>query len=300
MDQHSELQSAHPATTGPSSGTQAPRRTVDSPAHRSWPGKALLLAVAIAGAVGLVLLAYHVTTPESEGNGGIIVHSEVISLWMHPALFDLAQRPEDVAACRSLEGFRRYAEERGLQKAWYVLTVKGIQVDGGAAVMSMIRWPYELVEPSYAEFPDMLATAAGKPPRHPMTDFTKVKVRVIPTRFLDADPRAVLYELRMLEHSPARMGHLLPQSALAMVSALASLFPLTKSRAAIALGATDRTVRHYKPTATDMFTCLAGFHPANRRGRPLPAPVKVGRQLPCRCAPCAADLPSLERRVRRD
>jgi hypothetical protein len=114
---------------------------------RAWLGATGLLAVAAAGAVSLARLAYHVTTPGSEGNGGIIVRSEVVSLWLHPALFDLTQQPADVAACQSLDGFRRYAEQRGLQKAWYAITARSFQINGQIAVHSTIRRPYEMIEP---------------------------------------------------------------------------------------------------------------------------------------------------------
>jgi hypothetical protein len=147
-------------------------------------------------------LAYHVTTPQSEGNGGFIVHNELISLWLYPGLLELARRPEDRAACRSPEGFRRYARERGLEKAWYVFTAKSFQVNGGTMVTSTIRRPYDMNEAFYSEFPGVLAIAAGNPPYDPLIDFTKVKIGVIPRRFLDADPRAVLDELRMLECGP--------------------------------------------------------------------------------------------------
>jgi hypothetical protein len=37
-----------------------------------------------------------------------------------------------------------------------------------------------------------------------LTDFTRVKVRVIPDRFPEADPRAVLDKLSMLERLPGQ------------------------------------------------------------------------------------------------
>lgn len=168
----------------------------------SWLRTAALAAVAIAGAAGLTRLAHHVTTPQSEGNGGIIIRNELISLWFYPGLLELAHSPEELAACRTLEGFRRYAEDHGLEKAWYVITSRGYQVNGETVVLTTIRRPYDLNEPFYAEFPALLAIAAGKPPNDPLTGFSKDKVRVIPRRFLDAEPRAVLDELRMLERRP--------------------------------------------------------------------------------------------------
>jgi hypothetical protein len=162
-------------------------------------GTAGLLAIAVAGAVGLVRLASHLTTPGPEPDGAL-VRFEVVSLWIHPALVDLARNPSESAACGSIEGFRRYAEEKGLEKAWYVLTLKGILANGESVVYSTIRRPYELTEAYYAEFPTILALAAGEPRRYPLTDYSTAKVYIIPDRFLEADPRAVLGELRMLEH----------------------------------------------------------------------------------------------------
>jgi hypothetical protein len=151
------------------------------------------------GAIALTRLAYHVTTPQSEGNGGIIVHSEVISLWIHPALLDLAQRPADLDACWSLNGFRQLAQERGLEKAWYVFTVKGLQVNGETIVLTTIRRPYDLLEAEYSEFSAILAIAAGNAPPYPFAGLAGVEARIVPGRFRAADPRAILDELRMLE-----------------------------------------------------------------------------------------------------
>ena len=81
---------------------------------------------------------------------------------------------------------------------------RGYQVNGETAVITTIRRPYDLIEPFYAEFPGVLAIAAGKPPHNPLTDFSRAKVGVIPDRLLDADPRAALDELRMLEDQPAQ------------------------------------------------------------------------------------------------
>ena len=206
MEDYRELQSAHPATTRHSPGTHAPAHPLDSSARprRFWLRKAALLPVAIPGAIGLVRLAYQVTTPQTEGNGGIIVRSEVVSIWMHPAHFELAQHPSEAAACRSPQDYRRYVDERGLEKAWYVITANSFQINGETMVLSTIRWPYDMNEPYFSEFPAILAIAAGKPPTNPFTDFIKAKVRLIPSRLLHADPRAVIDELRMLEHLPAQ------------------------------------------------------------------------------------------------
>ena len=148
--------------------------------------------------------AHHVTTPQSEGNGGIIIRNELISLRLDPGLLDLARCPEDAAACQTLEGFRRYAEKMGLEKARYVIISRGYQVNGETIVLSTIRRPYDLIEPYYPEFLDILAIAAENPCHHPLIDHSRGKVGVIPDHLLDADPRAVADELRMLDDQPAQ------------------------------------------------------------------------------------------------
>jgi hypothetical protein len=156
--------------------------------------------MALVGAIGLVRLAYHVTAPKRELNEGIAVRQEVVSLWLHPALHELALSPSESAAFRTRQEYRRYARERGLENAWYIITVRSIPISGATVISSTIRRPYEMVDPFYSEFPDALATAAGSPPSHPFTDFATARVAIIPSGFLDADPHAVLDELRMLEH----------------------------------------------------------------------------------------------------
>jgi hypothetical protein len=169
---------------------------------RSWAGIATLTAVAMAGAIGLSRLAYHVTTPKPQANEGIIVRSEIVSVWLHPALLDLARHPSEYAAWRSHEDFRRYAEQHGLENAWHVITAKEFKVNGETEVLSTIRRPYDMIPAHYQDLLDVMATAAGTPPSYPSTDFSTSVVRVIPGCFLDADPRAAFDDLRMLERLP--------------------------------------------------------------------------------------------------
>jgi hypothetical protein len=180
-----------------------PSTSAASRTRRSWLEMIVLVAFALAGTVGLARLAHHVTARKEEGNGGIIVRSEVISLWMHPALFDLAYLPHDAAARRSFAGYRKYIEDLGQEKAWYVITVKGFQANGETIILTTVRRPYEMLEPLFPEFLDILALAAAKPPTYPATDFSRVKVGVIPTRLLNADPCEALSELSTLEPRPS-------------------------------------------------------------------------------------------------
>ncbi len=138
-------------------------------------------------------------------------HSEVLSIWLHPVLYKLAQVPADAATARSHEAYRLLAKQRGIEDAWYIITVRLTQTDGTSAVTPTIRWPSELPPPFFSEFGDVMATAAGSPPRYdPLyknTDFSTAKVQIIPVRLLAEDPHKALDNLRMLEqHESAEKG----------------------------------------------------------------------------------------------
>jgi hypothetical protein len=169
--------------------------------RHSLAGGFMLLAVAIGGAIGLGRLAHHVATPATETNGGILVRSEVVSLWLHPALFDLAERPAEPAR-RSYQAFRRFAEERGIQRAWYVSTVKGFQINGQTILLTTICRPYEMDSSRFLDFSNVLDSVAGNPPGNLSINYATAKIGVIPDYLLAVDPRSALEELNLLEHLP--------------------------------------------------------------------------------------------------
>ena len=166
-----------------------------------WLEVAALVGVTVGGIYGLGRFARHVASPKAERNISIINPSEVVSLWLHPALYELATGP-DAAAVRSYGAFRRYAEEHALERVWYVFTVRAIESDGKAVVIHTIRKPYELGAASFSEVLDVLATVAGHPPSRAITDFSTAAVRIIPDRLLGVEPRKALDELQRLEHLP--------------------------------------------------------------------------------------------------
>jgi hypothetical protein len=169
---------------------------------RSWAGIAFLVVAAIGGILGLTRFAYHVAKPASEENGGIIVRSEIISVWVHPAILALGHDPAALSECRTPELFRRLAEAGHIEKAWYLITVKAFLANGEIVIMPTICRPYDMLEPRYSEFLDILALAAGRPPRHIHADPAFTSIRVIPDRFLDANPPAVIDALGALEEQP--------------------------------------------------------------------------------------------------
>ena len=154
------------------------------------------------GALGLAFFSVHVTTPNPQPNGGIKMPYEVVSLWLHPALYDLANRPSESAAIQSQDAFQEYAERRGIRQAWYIVTLREFQANGKAVVTSSICRPYDMMPAYFFEFADIMAAASGHPPHYPNVDYSTAFVGVIPDRFLRTDPHQTLDELRKLEQQP--------------------------------------------------------------------------------------------------
>jgi hypothetical protein len=165
---------------------------------------AAMAVTAIAGIIGLAALARTVTRPQLEPLAGVSIRWECACIWLHPALYDLARRSGESGELRSHDALVRLAEQPGLKDSWYVITERGIKSDGSAAVISFIRRPFEMMADLTTEFPDVLATAAGKPPRSTEVDYSRAEVGVVPDRLLSLNPREAFYELQMLGSIPRK------------------------------------------------------------------------------------------------
>jgi hypothetical protein len=169
----------------------------------SRPEIIAMVVTAILGIGGLSALTVSVTKPEQDSPyAGITVRRECVSLWLHPALHDLASRLAQSAELQSREAFVRNAEQPGLKDAWYIITLRLVQANGKSAIVSVIQRPYESLPAFSSEFPDVLATAAGRPPHSALVDYSRAEVGIVPARLLSLDPREAFEELRMLERLP--------------------------------------------------------------------------------------------------
>ena len=135
--------------------TERPSPSPDERTTRSrwisaiWPftspllfARTFLIAAATAGgAYGLVRLAYHVTSAPPQTNDGLIQQQYARSVWLHPVFLELARRPSELAECQSCESYRRFADARHLQNAWYLITIKGLQINGETVTLPTIRRP---------------------------------------------------------------------------------------------------------------------------------------------------------------
>jgi hypothetical protein len=174
-----------------------------SPPRSSLPELLLIAAVAVEGACGLVRLDYHVTSARPETNNGLIVRQHARSIWLYPAFLELAHRPSELAECQSCEAYRRYADTRRLQNAWYLITIEGVQINGETVILPFIRHPYEMSDRDFAEFLGVLAVADGKRPAESFMYLATATVNVIPPDLLDNELRAVVDQLFRLGAAPA-------------------------------------------------------------------------------------------------
>jgi len=152
--------------------------------------------VAIAGGVGLTWVSFGAGSPGPEDlpNSGIVVRTEVTALWIPRALRNVAQGEAGATVFHSPEALQTELERRGLNDAWYALTYRGYQVNGDSAEITQVRRISEAPD-HLEEFQDMMATAAGHPPRHEGRQFSQVKVGIIPDTLLTADPLNAVSQL---------------------------------------------------------------------------------------------------------
>jgi hypothetical protein len=152
--------------------------------------------VAIAGGFGLTWVSFRAGSPgpEDPPNSGIVVRTEVTEFWIPQAIHDVAQSEAGATIFHSPEALQTELERRGLNDAWYALTYRGYQVNGDSAETTQVRRISEA--PNHIEeFQDMMATAAGHPPRHEGRDFSQVKVGIIPDTLLTANPLNAVSQL---------------------------------------------------------------------------------------------------------
>ena len=111
-------------------------------------GKLMIVVVVVATAIGLT--QFGAVAPRPSGapefsdppGSGVIVRSEVIHLWLPENLVDLARHEFPALVARTHQELKKALERRGQENLWYAITVRGHQVNQGAADISFIRHPY--------------------------------------------------------------------------------------------------------------------------------------------------------------
>jgi hypothetical protein len=158
--------------------------------------KASTAVVVIAGALGVVFVGFHAGAPgpEDSPGSGIIIRSEVVALWIPRALHDLAQSEAGAPGFLAPEALRIELKRRGLKDAWYALTYRGHQFNGEFVEITRIRRLSEAAD-HLDELQDVMATAAGTPPRDEGRHYSQARVEVIPDTLQAVVPREAVTRL---------------------------------------------------------------------------------------------------------
>lgn len=154
-----------------------------------------------AGMMGLTRFAFHVSkqgqnlAPADRPGAGIIVRSEVLRIWLHPTLIELATRQSQSEVIRTHEDLRRVLELRGQKNLWYAVTIRGHRVDGDFVDILFLRQPY--TEPRlFPEFLEILATTVGNSAGATTDDFSTASVHILPEDLVKLELRDAIAELQ--------------------------------------------------------------------------------------------------------
>jgi hypothetical protein len=148
-----------------------------------------VVAVLSAGVLGIVWVSFHAATPTSEDppGSGIVVHTEVIAIWLPRALLDLARLQGGPPEFRSPEELQTFLGQSGCTAAWYALTCRSYEINGESGEITQTRLLSD-VAGHLDELKAVMATAAGKPPRFERSDFSHASIEVIPDTLQGIDP----------------------------------------------------------------------------------------------------------------
>jgi hypothetical protein len=175
---------------------------------RSWGEKVLIVVVFGALAMGVTWLGSRAGRPSGAlepGNypgSGITVRVEVLHLWLPEALINLVGQRSETSVVLTHQELRTYLERRGRENLWYALTTRRHQVNGGMAEITLIRHPYDDPQ-QFGELLDVLATAAGNPPRDPPLYYTAAAVHILPEALAQREPREVVEGLLSVPFPPS-------------------------------------------------------------------------------------------------
>ena len=144
-------------------------------------------------------LASEVSRPPraaSSGRGAesnVLVHSEVMAIFIPPELEALAKEPADQFSFKSHEDVRRWLQGRGLETMWYAILYHCFESDGHDRIMPVCSRPFEMSS-KVLEFREVLATIRRSPP-NPLVDYETATIRPIPEDLSLAEPAEAVVEL---------------------------------------------------------------------------------------------------------
>jgi hypothetical protein len=167
--------------------------------YRLWLEWAFVVSVGT-GSIGLTAFACQTSRqdrslePDKPSGDNIMIRCEVVHLWLPPALIELSHRRSQSRLTHDGKEFQRFLELPDHKDLWYAFCMRGHLVNGQCYDIRIIRWPCH--EPrEFPELSEVLATAAGNPPRDSTIEFSGASVHVIPDELLEREPREIIAEL---------------------------------------------------------------------------------------------------------
>jgi hypothetical protein len=159
----------------------------------SWLATA---AVMISSLGCLCLVGNHTAAPEQDSppGSGIVIRTELTSIWLPRRLYDLVEGQADRAGCASTDELRRLLEGIELDAGWYALNYRGYQVDGRVGEITQIRRVSEAAV-HLDELEAVMDAAAGRASRFESAGLTHARLEVIPDSLQDVDPREAITRL---------------------------------------------------------------------------------------------------------
>jgi hypothetical protein len=170
-------------------------------------------ALAIVAPIVVLILAHpitqapHVVGPSREAldaeeppGSGIVLRTEITTIWIPRALRDMALRDARSPVERSPLELQACLKQNTWKPDWCALTYRGHQVKHGFAELTQIR-PLSEAANHIDELQAVMATAAGRPPPFGARDFSHARVKVIPDTMQAMDPSAAIARL-MAEPTP--------------------------------------------------------------------------------------------------
>jgi hypothetical protein len=122
---------------------------------------------------------------------GISVGTRVIDLWLPQTLIELAVHQPEPWRRRVQTELRNSLDRGGQNRLWYALTMRSLQANGAAVEITFIRRPCPTDAESFAEFLDVVATAAGNPPEK----YADAAVRILPGNLPAPQARQIVEQL---------------------------------------------------------------------------------------------------------
>src|SRR5262245_4778851 len=167
----------------------------------SWGGLFTTMAVVLCIVLGLRWVDLHAPAPDGfiqaddPTGGGVDERPEIVEIWLPKALYDLVNDEPGALSVGSGAELRSRLKGGGSEPVWIAFRVRHHPKHGRSTDIRHFRYPWDETGPAFQQCLDVLATAAGKPPRYPTVDFSGAKVGIIPDRLMGRDPRDVLDEL---------------------------------------------------------------------------------------------------------